>query len=73
MPFFARLFLEFVKEVTCPVLFVSGGPRGFHPADEDERVAAFANVERHTIEDAGHMMHWTKPEDLSARLLAFFG
>jgi pimeloyl-ACP methyl ester carboxylesterase len=73
MPFFARLFVEFAKKVTCPVLFVSGGPRGFHPPDEDERLAAFPNVvERHVIEDAGHMVHWTKPDELAARLVSFF-
>ena len=44
MPFFAKLFVEFAKKVTCPVLFVSGGPRGYHPPDEDERLAAFATL-----------------------------
>ncbi len=73
MPFFAKLFVEFLKKVTCPVLFVSGGPRGFHPPDEEERLAAFANVERFTIEDAGHMLHWTKPNELAERLVAFLG
>jgi pimeloyl-ACP methyl ester carboxylesterase len=72
MPFFAKLFVEFAKRVTCPVLFVSGGPRGYHPSDEPERIASFANVTTHEIPDAGHMMHWTKPDEVAARLLSFF-
>ena len=72
MPFFAKLFVEFARRVTCPVLFVSGGPRGYHPPDEDERLAAFAQCERVELGDAGHMVHWTQPEALSKLLLAHF-
>lgn len=71
-PFFAKLFVEFAKRVTCPVLFVSGGEKGFHVPDEEERLAAFAHVERVTLEGAGHMMHWTEPAELAAALRAFF-
>lgn len=71
VPFFAKLFIEFAKRVTCPVLFVSGGETGFHVADEEERLAAFTRLERATLEGAGHMMHWTKPEALAALLLDF--
>lgn len=68
-PFFADLFVEFAKRVTCPVLFVSGGATGYHVADEEERLAAFPRLTRATLEGAGHMMHWTRPADL-ARLVA---
>jgi pimeloyl-ACP methyl ester carboxylesterase len=71
MPFSAKLFVEFAKKVTCPVLFASGGPRGYHPPDENDRIAAFANIETFDIPDAGHMMHWTKPAELAERLMAF--
>jgi pimeloyl-ACP methyl ester carboxylesterase len=71
VPFFAKLFIEFARLVTCPVLFVSGGTTGFHVPDEDERLAAFAQVERATLEGAGHMIHWTQPGELAALLLAF--
>ena len=71
VPFFARLFVAFARKVTCPVLFVSGGPAGFHPPDEDERLAAFASLERSEIEDAGHMMHWTRPDEVGRLLAAF--
>ncbi len=70
MPFFAKLFVEFAKRVTCPVLFVSGGALGYHPPDEDERLAAFARCERAELGDAGHMVHWTQPATLAKLLLA---
>ena len=71
VPFFAKLFVEFARRVTCPVLFVSGGETGFHVPDEDERLAAFAHADRATLEGAGHMMHWTQPDELAALLLGF--
>ena len=69
MPFFAKLFVEFAKMVTCPVLFVTGGPSGFHPPDEAERIAAFADCKHVDLPDAGHMVHWTQPESLAPLLL----
>ncbi|MBX3203840.1 MAG: alpha/beta hydrolase [Labilithrix sp.] len=71
VPFFAKLFVEFARLVTCPVLFVSGGATGFHVPDEDDRLAAFAHVDRATLEGAGHMMHWTQPDALAALLVDF--
>jgi pimeloyl-ACP methyl ester carboxylesterase len=73
MPFFARGYVEFARRITCPVLIVSGGSHGFHVEDEEARVAAFARAERFEIADAGHMMHWTRPEALADRLIAFWG
>jgi pimeloyl-ACP methyl ester carboxylesterase len=72
LPFFAASWMAFARRVTCPVLFVSGGPRGWHPPDEDERVGSFAVLERFEIADAGHMMHWTEPEKLTGLLVRFF-
>jgi pimeloyl-ACP methyl ester carboxylesterase len=71
VPFFAKLFIAFAKLVTCPVLFVSGGPTGFHPVDEQERLAAFAHVDRAELASAGHMMHWTEPAALGEMLVSF--
>ena len=71
VPFFAKLFVEFAKRVTCPVLFISGGASGFHVPDEEERLAAFSALERAAFEGAGHMIHWTQPDELAARLVAF--
>ena len=70
MPFFAKTFIEFAKKITAPTLFVDGGPLGYHPPDEEERLAAIPNVTRATLEGAGHMMHWTRPGPLADALLA---
>ena len=72
MPFFSKLFIEFAKKVTAPVLFVSGGERGYHPPEEDERLAAFAQCKRAELPDAGHMVHWTQPEALAPLLIEHF-
>jgi len=73
VPFFARLFVEYAKRVACPVLFVDGGPTGFHPPDEEERLAAFARLTRAVLAGAGHMVHWTQPDALASLLLDFVG
>ncbi len=71
VPFFAQAFLAFVRRITCPVLFVSGGPTGWHVPDEEERLSAFANLTRVNIDGGGHMMHWTKPAEVVEVLSAF--
>jgi len=71
IPFFTESFKSFARRVTCPVLFVSGGPLGWHPPDEEARVSAFPHVERIEIPDAGHMMHWSHPGDLARAIVAF--
>lgn len=72
IPFLAASWIAFAKRVTCPVLHVSGGPLGWHPPDEEARISAFARLGRAEIKDAGHMMHWTNPAELTRVLLAFF-
>jgi pimeloyl-ACP methyl ester carboxylesterase len=72
-PFSAQVFRAFAKAVTAPVLFVSGGPHGFHPPDEEERLGAFATLTRGELPEAGHMMHWTEPTPLAELLLGFLG
>lgn len=68
VPFFTELFCAYARRITCPVLFVSGGTTGFHPADEETRLAAFPLLRRVTLEGAGHMLHWTRPAELVASL-----
>jgi pimeloyl-ACP methyl ester carboxylesterase len=70
-PFFAASYCEFARRIQCPVLYVSGGPLGWHPPDEEDRLACFAALERVELADAGHMMHWTRPADLARALLRF--
>lgn len=72
VPFFTELFAAYASRVTCPVLFVSGGMDGFHPTDEEARLAGFPSLTRVVIEDAGHMLHWTKPVELTRALEQFF-
>ncbi len=72
MPFFSAGWTAFARRIACPVLFVSGGPLGWHPEDEAVRVSAFATLQRAEIPDAGHMMHWTEPAKLTRLLLQFF-
>jgi pimeloyl-ACP methyl ester carboxylesterase len=72
VPFFAKLLGEFARRITCPVVFVSGGPDGFHLQDEDERLASYERLTRSEIRDAGHMMHWTRPEAVGETLVRFF-
>jgi pimeloyl-ACP methyl ester carboxylesterase len=73
MPFLMASFKAFLQRVTCPVLVVSGGALGWHPPGEEEREACLRHLERFELPQAGHMMHWTAPDALAARLIAFFG
>jgi len=73
VPFFAETFKAFVRRIECPTLFVSGGPLGWHPPDEQERLACYRALSRLDIDDAGHMMHWTHPDVLSKAIADFAG
>lgn len=73
IPFQAKVYQSFLRAITCPALFVDGGPDGFHPPDEDERLACIPHVVKKTLPNAGHMMHWTQPDELARELVAFFG
>jgi pimeloyl-ACP methyl ester carboxylesterase len=72
LPFYGQTYKAFARQVTCPVLHVSGGTKGHHVEDEEERLACFPALSRVTIE-GGHALHWTKPRELAAALLAFWG
>lgn len=70
-PFLAATYRAFAARVRCPTLLLDGGDGGFHPPDEPERVAAFSRPSVRSIPDAGHMMHWTRPETVAEELLRF--
>lgn len=72
-PFFVASYKEFAKRVACPVLAVDGGPSGYQPPDEAERLASFADVTKRSLPAAGHMMHWTEPDAVARLLVEFFG
>ncbi|MGH7434180.1 MAG: alpha/beta fold hydrolase, partial [Polyangiaceae bacterium] len=71
IPFFAATWKAFAARVTCPVLYVSGGSSGWHPPDEEARLAAFEQLQRAEIPEAGHMMHWSAADALAGHLLRF--
>ena len=71
VPFFSASYKAFAGLVTCPTLHVSGGTRGHHVPDEEERLACFPNLSRVTIE-GGHALHWTRPTELSEALVTFW-
>jgi len=71
VPFFAKTYASFAARVSCPELYVSGGPLGWRVQDEAERLAAFSHAKHVDIDEAGHMMHWTKPRELAAALVEF--
>jgi len=64
-------FTAHLRRITAPTLVVGGGKSGFHPEDEAARIAAIPNAEHLEIDDAGHMMHWTRPEKVAAILVDF--
>jgi pimeloyl-ACP methyl ester carboxylesterase len=70
-PFSTDTFREFLTRIDCPTLVVSGGPTGWRPPDEAERIASLRHAVTHDFPSAGHMMHWTEPKALADRLLAF--
>ncbi|HEY2365133.1 MAG TPA: alpha/beta hydrolase [Polyangiaceae bacterium] len=71
VPFFAKTYAAFAARVSCPVLYVSGGPLGWRVPDEAERLRAFPHPTHVDIDEAGHMMHWTKPHELARALTDF--
>lgn len=71
-PFQVEMFEAFLRAITCPTLVVGGGPSGYHPDDEPQRIAKIAGVQVADLPDAGHMMHWTRPAELGELLARFF-
>ncbi len=69
--FFSQSYKAFARQVTCPVLHVSGGLQGHHVIDEEERLACFSRMTRVTIE-GGHALHWTRPRELGDALVRFW-
>lgn len=64
-------FRAFLAEIRCPVRFISGGAAGWHPPDEEERLAALPAPDVVVIDDAGHMMHWTRPRQTAEAIASF--
>lgn len=67
-PFRVSMFRRFAERITAPVLYVTGGTNGFRVTGEDERLACFGSLHRVDFEEAGHMVHWTRPTELAAAI-----
>jgi pimeloyl-ACP methyl ester carboxylesterase len=63
----------FARRITARTLCIGGGPTGFHPDDEAERIAVIPGARSIEIDGAGHMIHWTAPATLATTLADFFG
>lgn len=71
VPFFSGVYKAFAARIKAPVLFVSGGTDGYHPPDENERLAAFQALSKRDFEGAGHMVHWTRSRELAEAIQSF--
>jgi pimeloyl-ACP methyl ester carboxylesterase len=72
IPFSLERWRAHAQRITAEVLCVGGGNTGFHPEDEPQRIATFPRARAIEIDDAGHMMHWTRPEEVARVLCDFF-
>ncbi len=72
-------WLECYKRITAPVLWVEGdrsdvsiwwGDR-YTKAEFHERLSVVADVERHIVGPAGHMLHHDRPDDVARLVEAF--
>jgi pimeloyl-ACP methyl ester carboxylesterase len=71
IPFSIERWRTHAERVTADTLCVGGGTTGFHPPDEAARIATIPGARGIELEGAGHMMHWTKPEEV-AQILGEF-
>ncbi|RZJ06863.1 MAG: alpha/beta hydrolase [Rubrivivax sp.] len=67
------------QRITAPVLWVEGSEdqlarfwgRRFPREDFEARLAVVPNLQRHVLQDAGHMLHHDQPEALAAVIESF--
>jgi pimeloyl-ACP methyl ester carboxylesterase len=73
--------MEIWKQITAPAMWIEGdqttperwwGTR-YTKAEFHERLNVVANVERHVVSPAGHMLHHDCPEEIAAHLERFLG
>ncbi len=73
IPFSLERWRAHARRITAPTLCIGGGASGFHPDDEADRIATLRHARSVELPDAGHMMHWTRPEEVSRLLLEHLG
>jgi pimeloyl-ACP methyl ester carboxylesterase len=69
--FDADAFEQYAARIRAPVLIVDGGENGMRLPGTDHRAGAYRNVARARIDGAGHMMHWTRPDETADAVIAF--
>jgi pimeloyl-ACP methyl ester carboxylesterase len=77
---------ELYREITCPVLIITGehsldywaenrvelaGQDDLHSSELERRQNLFQHAEHHIISGAGHMIHYDEPEDLNGVIRDF--
>lgn len=63
-------FCAFIDRVECPVMLLDGGEITLFE-NLVERSRRFKNAARVSLDGAGHMMHWTRPDALTAAIAGF--
>jgi pimeloyl-ACP methyl ester carboxylesterase len=73
--FRVELARPFWERIRCPVLSVEGSESPFLSRlfDVEKRLTWIGNVQRRTIQGAGHMLQRHRPRELAAILLEFLG
>lgn len=61
-------FMHFIRAIRAPTLVIDG-EHGFGRAVHTERAALLADGRRVTIAGAGHMVHWSKCEEVAQAVL----
>ena len=72
VPFDPNLFRVWVEAIEAPTLYVDGADSPFRVVDVPERISWLKQVEQHTIDDAGHLVHHDQPSALAGLLANWF-
>lgn len=70
MRFDAEAAEAFIARVACPVLHVDGGSLDAWP-ELAERARRYPNASFAAVEGAGHMLHWTRPDETASVIADF--
>lgn len=63
-------FEAFIERLTCPVLHVWGQDPAHFP-EYSQRTTRYRGARVVELPGAGHMMHWTRPDEVAAAVLGF--
>jgi pimeloyl-ACP methyl ester carboxylesterase len=63
-------FKAFAARVVAPTLLIQGA-HGMRTGDDEARIASYPNARAVHIEQAGHMLQWTHPQQVAELMLPF--